>query len=409
MLRDFMTATVMSARARMAAAMGHQPMDRVPVMCQLAIGHYFLQAGLDPVEIWHDSAAFGEALLRLRARYGFDGILVNLPGRNPEWRRHARSIESRGSEQHVHWRDGRVTVVPADDLPHTFEPDLQTRRFPSFAQLDPDALHYIDPHDIGGIDYPWRWSFAEAVADTAGWFPPWQTATIRWVRERAPDISVHGEVFSPFSQLMELLNFEPALLALLDDPGKVEACLAALAAGTAELMSLQAAAGVDAVLISSAFAGAGFISREHYRRFVLPYERQAIERFREVHSGVPVYTHTCGAIGDRLELLEATGTRGIDTLDPPPLGDTDLADAKRRVGDRLFLKGNIDPVHTVLLGTPAQVRADALRRLAIGSPGSGYILSTACSVPPAAPPENILALAAAAAEFGAAGVDVRPE
>ena len=38
--------------------------------------------------------------------------------------------------------------------------------------------------------------------------------------EEAPDVSVHGEVFSPFSQLMELLNFEGALLALMDDPEK---------------------------------------------------------------------------------------------------------------------------------------------------------------------------------------------
>ncbi|HEX9187316.1 MAG TPA: uroporphyrinogen decarboxylase family protein, partial [Vicinamibacteria bacterium] len=63
---------------------------------------------------------------------------------------------------------------------------------------------------------------------------------------------------------------------------------------------------------------------------------------------------------------------------------------------RLFLKGNVDPVGTVLLGTPAAVREDAARRLATGGPGGGYVLSTACSVPPGAPPENVRELAAAA-------------
>jgi glycosyltransferase involved in cell wall biosynthesis len=50
----------------------------------------------------------------------------------------------------------------------------------------------------------------------------------------------------------------------------------------------QAGRDVDAVLISSAFAGAGFISPAHYRRFVLPFERKVIraigdaeERFAE--------------------------------------------------------------------------------------------------------------------------------
>ena len=51
----------MNARERMAAAMRHGEPDRVPVMCQLALGHYFLNTGLDEIDIWHDTAAFGSA------------------------------------------------------------------------------------------------------------------------------------------------------------------------------------------------------------------------------------------------------------------------------------------------------------------------------------------------------------
>ena len=109
----------------------------------------------------------------------------------------------------------------------------------------------------------------------------------------------------------------------------------------------------------------------------------------------PVYTHTCGRIGDRLELLAETGTNGIDTLDPPPLGNVELADAKRRIGKRLFIKGNLDPVNILLHGTPEQVLENALRCIAVGSPGGGYILSSACSIPPHAPPENVLMISEA--------------
>lgn len=72
----------MTGRARMDVAMRLGTPDRVPVMCQLALGHYFLQAGLDPIEIWHSTEGFAEALVRLQRRYRFDGILVNLPGRD---------------------------------------------------------------------------------------------------------------------------------------------------------------------------------------------------------------------------------------------------------------------------------------------------------------------------------------
>ncbi len=182
--------------------------------------------------------------------------------------------------------------------------------------------------------------------------------------------------------------------------GKVTACLDALRRGALELMDRHARAGADAVLISSAYAGGCFISPGDYRQFVLPAERHVIEAFGAAHPEVPVYTHTCGLLSDRLELLEETGTAGIDTLDPPPLGDVDLADAKRRVGERLFLKGNIDPINTVLRGTPAECAAETRRCLDIAMPGGGYILSTACSVPPHASPENITALFVAAEQYG---------
>ena len=96
----------------------------------------------------------------------------------------------------------------------------------------------------------------------------------------------------------------------------------------------------------------------------------------------------------------ATGTRGIDTLDPPPLGTVHLADAKRQLQGRAFIKGNLDPVNTLLLGTVDDVREAARERIAIAGPGGGYILSTACSVAPGTPPENIAVLAEVAERWG---------
>ena len=371
--------------------------DRVPVMCQLSLGHYFLHAG-DAVEIWHDSRAFAEALVAMQRRYRFDGILVNLPGRNPGWRRHVASISHEPSGRRITWSDGRRTLVPPDDNPRV-EPRVSGAL--RLADVDPGRLYYVEPHDIGGLSYPATWSFSTVPAEPGPrFFPPWHWDTLRLVRAAAPDVSVHGEVFSPFSQWMELMGCEQGLMGLVLDPGKVEACLDRLAEGASALALGHLEAGADAVLISSAYAGAAFLSPAHYRRFVLPYERQLIDRVRAVRPDALLYTHTCGAIGDRLELLEETGTSGIDTLDPPPLGTVDLADARRRLGGRVFVKGNVDPVNTVLRGDSARCFDDARARLAVAKPGGGYVLSTACSVAPAAPPANVLALAEAAEADG---------
>ena len=381
-----------TSRERMDCAMrpaaGRLP-DRTPLMCQLSLGHYFLRSGLDPVEIWYDSPAFGEALLSLQRRYGFDGILVNLPGRDPAWRSRIVSTVARDGGIEVRWRGGVTSFVPGDDNPHVFAEGGQPRRAVAPGEIEPEALFYVEPHAPAGPEY----------SGDRG-FPPWQYDTIRYVRDRAPDVSVHGEVFSPFSQWLELVDYEQGLMALRTDPARVLDCLDRLVDGTVALACGQAAAGADAVLISSAFAGGRFLSPRHYERFVLPCESRVIDGIRRAWPDLPVYTHTCGAIGDRLELMMRTGTGGIDTLDPPPLGTVELADAKTRLGTRVFIKGNLDPVNTLLLGNEAECRAAALGCLAAAKAGGGYVLSSACSVAPHTPPANLLGLRAAIEQAG---------
>jgi uroporphyrinogen-III decarboxylase len=387
----------MSGRARIAAAMRHQPVDRTPVMCQLALGHYFLQTSIPAIGIWHSTEGFGEALVTLQRRYGFDGILVNLPGRDPAWRDKVDRIENRGPGRIIHWKNGWHTVCPADDNPHNYREDGKEYH-PLFTEVDPERLFYIEPHDLGGVKYPSAWGISP---DPPGpdFFPPWHFDTLAYVRRCAgPEVSIHGEVFSPLSQFLELLGLTAGFKALLQDPGKSKACLEALTCGAIALGAAQAARGADAIMISSAFAGSGFLSPRHYRDFVLPYEKEVVLGIKAIHP-LPVYIHTCGKIGDRLELMAQSGADGLDTLDPPPLGNVELADAKHRIGDRLFLKGNMDPVQVILRGTPMQVREEALRCLRAGGIGGGYILSSACSIPPHAPPENIEMIASTAALF----------
>lgn len=389
----------MNSKARMAAAMRLREPDRVPVMCQLSLGHYFLNCDLPAIDIWHSTEAFGEALITLQRRYGFDGILINLPGRDPNWQSYIKHIDENGEGKVIHWQDGWYTICPPDDNPHVYRTD-GSRYSATFDELEPEKLFYIEPHDLSGLSYPHCWGFSDEPADEKEFFPPWHFDTIDYVVARAgKDVSVHAEIFSPFSQFLELLDYTNGLMALLDDPAKTKACLEALTRGAIELGRRQASHGVDAILISSAFAGAGFISPDQYREFVLPYERIVIEAIKAEYD-VPVYTHTCGSIGDRLELLAATGTNGIDTLDPPPLGNVELSDAKTRVGKNLFLKGNIDPVNTILLGRPEETLARAKQCIEAAAPGGGYILSSACSIPPHAASASIERLYEAVEKYG---------
>jgi uroporphyrinogen-III decarboxylase len=135
-----------------------------------------------------------------------------------------------------------------------------------------------------------------------------------------------------------------------------------------------------------------------YQEFVVPYEGRVTAAVKAV--GVPVYTHTCGSIGDRLELMLETGTEGIDTLDPPPLGNTELAEAKAEIGQRAFIKGNMNAVELLAVKSEEAVIAHATDRLQTGMSGGGYILSTACSVAPKMEPWKLELLTPLAEKIG---------
>jgi hypothetical protein len=365
----------------------------------LALGHYFLNSGLDALDIWYSSEGFAEALIRMQQRYGFDGILINLPGRDPNWRSYVSRIDRSGDERRIHWKNGLYTVLPDGDLPHVYLSDGE-KFVATLDAVDPERLFYIEPHDLTGVSYPYTWGVEDQPAPHGrNFFPPWHCDTIKEVvRLVGHEVSVHGEVFSPFSQLMDLFDITPSLLAIRRNPTKLKECLAALTAGTIELGRLQADVGAHAILISSAFAGASFIGRHQYEEFVLPYEKEVVAGIKK-HADIPVYTHTCGAIGDRLDLMEATGTNGIDTLDPPPLGTVEIAEAKRQTAGRIFLKGNLDSV-ALMNGTPEDAYTAARGRIEAAAPGGGYILSTACSVAPGTSPENLEQLRKAAEALG---------
>jgi uroporphyrinogen-III decarboxylase len=370
----------MTSKERLAAAMDRRVPDRVPVMCQMSVGHMLMQTGLPPAEFWHSAAAFADGLVAMRRLYGFDGILVSLHGHAPDWERNILRRERGPEGDRIVWKNGDLTEYPADDLP-VHRPARPPARL-DLSAFDADSLpplaSYI-PVSQGlrfALDPGHLFDVFDMVAAAAG-----------------KNLSVHGEVTSPLDYFLDLFGFEQAFLGFAEDAGRSQAVLDRLTEAIIPLAAGMAARGADAVKISSPYAGAGFLSPDFYRRFVLPFEGRIVAAVRA--AGAHAYLHTCGDVHDRLELMAGSGASGLECLDPPPLGRTELADAKRRIGGTMFIKGNIDPVHTLLRGDPEGVRRDAVRRMDAGGPG-GYILSTACSIAPRTPRENVLVLREAA-------------
>ena len=365
--------------------MGSGVPDRVPVMCQMSFGHMLLQTGNSAAAFWSSAEIFAEGLLTMRKSYRFDGILVSLHGHSPDWEKRIVRVDKEVDGEVVHWKNGDKTVFPPDDLPRHCA--AVERAVPHLSDFDPvsipDVVDFIPVSQ--GLDFPIDPEHSFDIVDLI-------------VAKVGAVTSVHGEVTSPFDYYLRLFGHTQALTGLLDDPQRAKEILERYTDGIVRLAGGLVAHGVDAVKVSSPYAGSGFISPQFYRGFIMPFEGRIAGAVRGL--GIPAYIHTCGAIDDRLEMMIEAGFSGIECLDPPPLGDVELVDAKRRVGDRAFIKGNIDPVYVLLGGTVEEVRQDAKSKLKVGKPGGGYILSTACSIAPFTPRENVQVLAEVADQFG---------
>lgn len=374
----------MTPRERVLAAMGLEKPDRVPVMCQLTIGHMLQQLDGSRSKFWFEAETFAEGLLKIRNLYDFDGILVSLHGHQRNWRDGIRKTGDENGNEVISFDDRKMTFI-SDDLPEV----------EFFDEPEKPFLDDVDPHKLPTvIDYIPVSQGLHFHLDLDNNFEIFR------LLEKAvgETYSIHGEVTSPFDYFLDLLGYENALIALYDDPDKCKAILQRYSDGIKALAVEMCRESIDAIKMSSPFAGMGFISPDFYREFIVPYEGQIYRAITD--AGKYVYIHTCGAITDRLEAMQSSGASGLECLDPPPLGNVDLSEAIDRIGAKMFIKGNLDSVNVLLQGSDDEVAASVRECIATGRTAAGFILSTACAVAPLVKRERLQLLIQLAKEHG---------
>jgi uroporphyrinogen decarboxylase len=77
-----------------------------------------------------------------------------------------------------------------------------------------------------------------------------------------------------------------------------------------------------------------------------------------------------------------------------------IREVKRRVGSRMCLMGNVNPLEIAVRGTPEEVKEETLDVLE-GGGGEGMVLSVGGGVSPGMPGENVRAMLDALNEYNA--------
>jgi uroporphyrinogen decarboxylase len=114
-----------------------------------------------------------------------------------------------------------------------------------------------------------------------------------------------------------------------------------------------------------------FLSPEHFSEFVAPYLTHLIRGYRKL--GFYVIKYTDGNLLPILDQLVEADPHALHSLDPQ--AGVDIAEVKRRVGDRVCLISNVN-CGRLDAGSEQQVIESSRYALQNGMPGGGYIFST---------------------------------
>ena len=140
----------------------------------------------------------------------------------------------------------------------------------------------------------------------------------------------------------------------------------------------------------------GFVNEEHYQEFCHPYLKRICDAFPK--DWVKLYHNDA----DIEACLEHLPDGGFNVLNWGK--QTDIADVKARVGGRMCLMGNVNPLEVGVRGTPEEVRAATLDVLEKGG-DANIIFRSAAARARACRSRTSVAMLAALEEFNAHIID----
>jgi len=193
------------------------------------------------------------------------------------------------------------------------------------------------------------------------------------VRSHIPCFDVFGQP-GTWQDACCLFPTEQMILATYDDPGWVHEFLRILHRRKKIFIQSMPGAKFDILELGGGSASSTVISPKIFQTFVAPYDSELIALAHE--AGQRIVYHTCGGMMPILEMVAAMKPDAMETFAPPAMGgDVRLAEAKRRIGDRVCMIGGFDQFHYLKDCLPEATRAAVRQCFAEAGEGGGYILS----------------------------------
>lgn len=179
---------------------------------------------------------------------------------------------------------------------------------------------------------------------------------------------------------------------MYENPAAMHKLLDKLAQSVVSYLNAQIEAGAQAVMIFDTWGGV--LTPQTYRDFSLNYMQQIVSQLKRRHDGqtIPVTLFTKGGA----QWIEATAGTGCDAIGLD--WTIDIDEAKRRVGDKVALQGNLDPC--ILYASPEAIREAVKDVITRFGNDTGHVFNLGHGIHQSVNPDHLGVLVDAVHEFG---------
>jgi uroporphyrinogen decarboxylase len=233
---------------------------------------------------------------------------------------------------------------------------------PIRTQAQIDAVHALDPETalpyIRTILQTLRQEVGNDAAVLGFVGSPWTLAAY----------AVEGKTSKSYTNIKGMAFSEPAMLHTL---------LGKLADNIANYVRYQIDCGAQVVQLFDSWAGQ--LSPMDYRTFALPYQQRVVQQVKQTHPDTPLILYISGSAG----IFDMMGESGVDIVSVD--WTVDMAEARRRLGPKIAVQGNVDPA--ILFGSKELIRERILDTIKKAG-NRGHILNLGHGILPGTPEEN---------------------
>jgi uroporphyrinogen decarboxylase len=220
------------------------------------------------------------------------------------------------------------------------------------------------------------------------------TSIRRALNGRVPLIGFSGSPWTLACYMVEGSGSDDYRLVktmLYQRPDLMHRILQTNADAVAAYLNAQIDAGAQAVMIFDSWGGV--LADGVFQAFSLAYTRRVLAQLKREHEGqrIPRIVFTKGG-GLWLEQIADAGADvvGLDWT-------VNLGDARRRIGNRVALQGNLDPM--VLFAPPEVIRQQVATTLESYGAGPGHVFNLGHGISQHTPPDHVDALVGAVHEL----------